>query len=137
MSTPKQTETHAEDVVRQEIIKLEQRRCDAYLRRDLEALDGLLPEHFTYTRPSGIVLDKRQLLAALDSGEMIFESFDRHCDDVSVYLNTAVAIGRDTVRGRYQGRDISGHYRFSHMYVERDGRWEVVATHASRLAPES
>ena len=135
MSTSRQTADKREDVVKQEIIGLERQRCEAYVRRDLKALDELLPEHFTFTRPSGVVLNKAQLLAALSAGDMIFESFDRQYDDVNVYLNTAVAIGRDTVRAHYQGRDISGQYRFSNMYVERGGRWAVVATHASRLAP--
>jgi hypothetical protein len=134
MSTPRQTADSNDNSVKEEIIGLERRRCDAYLRRDLKALDELLPDHFTFTRPSGIVLNKRQLLAALDAGEMIFESFDRQYDDINVYLNTAVAIGCDTVKGSYQGRDLSGQYRFSNMYVERAGHWMVVATHASRLA---
>lgn len=122
-----------EAAVAQEIVGLERQRCDAYVTRDVAVLARLLPEHFTFTRPSGIVLDRAQLLRAIESGELTFESFDRQVDDVNAYLNTAVAIGRDTVKGQYQGRDISGHYRFSNMYVQRDDRWEVVATHASQL----
>ncbi len=126
-------ENMPEAAVAQEIIGLERQRCDAYVTRDVAALARLLPEHFTFTRPSGIVLDRAQLLRAIEGGELTFESFDRQVDDVNVYLNTAVAIGRDTVKAQYQGRDISGHYRFSNMYVQRADRWEVVATHASQL----
>ena len=130
MSMPERSQ---DSRVAREIKELERQRCDAYLRRDVAALDRLLPEHFTFTRPSGIVLGKAQLLQAIASGELSYESFDRQYDEVSVYLNTSSAIGQDTVRGQYQGRDISGQYRFSNMYVERGGRWVVVATHASRL----
>ncbi len=123
----------AQAETRAAIIDLERRRCEAYLARDIAALERMLPDHFTFTRPSGIVLTKPQLLQAVAAGELAFNSFDRQYDDVNVHLNTAVAIGRDTVAGQYQGRDIGGRYRFSNMYVQRDGRWQVVATHASKI----
>ena len=115
---------------------MEQQRCVAYLQRDIVALDHLLPDYFTFTRPPGIVLTKAQLLLAIARGELVFESFDRRYETFSVHLNTAAATGRDTVRGSYQGRDISGQYHFNNTYVLRGKGWEVAATHASRLATD-
>jgi len=121
----------------QEIIALEQRRCAAYLQRDIVALDQLLPDYFSFTRPSGIVLTKAQLLAAIACGELTFESFDRHYDSITVHQNTAAATGLDTVRGSYLGQDIGGQYRFRNVYVQRSRGWEVAATHASKLVTEA
>ncbi len=129
MSTPEQNQ----DPVVREIIALERQRCDAYIKRDVAALDRLLPEYFVFTRPPGIVLTKAQLLTAIARGELIFESFDRHYDIVSVHRNTASATGHDTVQGSYQGRDVGGQYGFRTTYVQRGKGWEVAATHTSQL----
>ncbi|MGH9944896.1 MAG: nuclear transport factor 2 family protein [Pyrinomonadaceae bacterium] len=128
--------TQTSEAVMQEINHLEQLRVDAYLKRDLESLKRLLPEHFTFTRPSGIVLNKAQLLKVIESGELTFESFERSCEKVKVHLNSASTTGLDTVKGRYKERDITGQYRFSNTYVRRQGQWVVVAAHASQATPD-
>jgi hypothetical protein len=37
--------------------------------------------------------------------------------------------------GQYKGKDISGQYRWTDVFVKRQGRWQVVATHASQIVP--
>ncbi len=118
----------------QEIVRAEQQRCDAYIGRDVAALERMLSEYFTFSSPLGRVLTKPQLLEAIARSELIFESIERHYDTVSVHRNTASATGRDTVRGSYQGQDFSGHYHFRTTYVQRGRGWEVAATQTNRLA---
>lgn len=130
MSMPGQSQ----DSVTQEIIRAEQQRCDAYIKRDVAALARMLSEYFTFTSPDGRVLTKPQLLAAITSSELIFESIERHYDTISVHRNTASATGRDTVQGSYQGQDFGGQYHFRTTYVQRGRGWEVAATYTSRLA---
>ena len=130
MSTPAQSQ---EEVVR-EIVAQERQRIAAYAALDVAALDRLLPEHFTFTRPGGVVLTKAQLLRLIGLGELVYERIDRQYDYVSAYLNTAVVIGRDTVVGSYQGRDLSGRYRTCSMYLRAGGGWQVAVTHTHRLA---
>jgi uncharacterized RmlC-like cupin family protein len=42
--------------------------------------------------------------------------------------------GRARIRGRSEGQDVSGEYRYTRVYVKRDGRWQIVASHFSRGA---
>ena len=123
----------ADSVIAQEVVRQDHQRVEAYLKRDIDTLNRILPDKYIFTRSFGF-FNKIELIKAIESGELIFESFDRQYQDVNVYLNTAVAVGRDTVRGRYKGRDISGQFRFSNMYVLHDGQWQVVATHSTRLS---
>lgn len=125
----------SESAIAQEIIRQDHQRIEAYLKRDIATLNRLLPDKYIFTRSFGF-FSKTELLKAIESGELIFESFDRQYLDVNVYLNTAVAVGRDRVKGRYKGRDISGWFRFSNMYVLHDGQWQVVATHSTRLGQQ-
>ena len=123
------------ETVESMITHLERERVQAYVRRDLAALEQRLPYDFLFTRTLGRAFNKPQLLEVLTSGELVFASYTRYVRQVSVHVNRAVATGHDEVTGRYQGRDISGRYAFSSLYVERDGLWEVVSAHAYRLAP--
>jgi hypothetical protein len=70
----------------------------------------------------------------LESGDITFESSAREYDAVKIYGNSALVTGQDAVKGSYGKKDFSGHYRFSNLYVCNDGRWQVVATHATKIA---
>ena len=122
----------SDSVTAQEIIRLERERVEAYTKRDIATLERLLPESFIFTRSVGS-FSKSELLHIIESGELTFESFDRQYDAVKVYLNTGVAVGQDRVAGRYKEEDFSGLFRFSNMYVWHEGRWQVVATHSTRI----
>ena len=41
--------------------------------------------------------------------------------------------GAELQKSKYKGRDTSGQYRFTDVYVKRDGRWQAVTTHLSRV----
>ena len=113
--------------------RLERERVRAYVERDLATLDRVLPTDFVFTRSLGRAFNKRQLMEALASGELALDTYQRTVRKVTVVNNTAHAIGDDLVRGSYQGRDISGTYHFSSIYVEHEGGWQVAAAHAYRL----
>ena len=54
---------------------------------------------------------------------------------VHVYGNVAVVTGRNTIKGVWEDieHDISGPYRFTDVFVKRDGRWQCVASQSSRI----
>jgi|SRR5919205_1109354 hypothetical protein len=115
------------------VTHLERQRVRAYVERDLATLDRVLPPDFLFTRSLGRAFNKAELMGAIASGELALEEYERNVRKVTVVNNTAHAIGLDRVRGRYQGRDISGTYHFNSIYVEQEGGWRVVAAHAYRL----
>ena len=47
---------------------------------------------------------------------------------ITVYGDAAVVIGRDNLKGSYNGVSAAGSVRFTHVYVRRDGRWQLVAS---------
>jgi hypothetical protein len=124
------------DTVESMIAHIERERVHAYVQRDVATLERRLPYDFLFTRTLGRAFNKPQLIEVLTSGELMFESYERHVAQVSVHMNMAVARGHDEVTGQYKGRDISGRYEFSSIYIERDGLWEVVSAHAYRIEPK-
>jgi len=39
------------------------------------------------------------------------------------------------VKSSYKGKDTSGHYVWTDVYMNREGQWQVVATQGSKLLP--
>jgi hypothetical protein len=52
-----------------------------------------------------------------------------------VYGNTATVVGRSNQKGRENGKDYSGDYRFTRVYVKRGSHWETVALQTTLIQP--
>ena len=118
----------------QEIKRIERERTEAYLRRDVVALDRTLPDNFAFTRSIGIALNKAQMLQAIKDGDLVFESINREVENLLIYPNAVVARGNQTVKGLYKGQDIGGQYHFNNIYLKQQDRWVIISADATRIA---
>ena len=50
---------------------------------------------------------------------------------VRLYGNTAVVTARAEVRGRDLGEEFNGPYRYTRVWVKRNGRWQTVSYQAT------
>jgi len=55
---------------------------------------------------------------------------------VRVYGKAAVVTYRETVKGQYKDKDISGQSRETDTWVKLAGRWQIVATHLSKIVEQ-
>jgi ketosteroid isomerase-like protein len=53
----------------------------------------------------------------MTSGDLKFQSMELADLEAHVYGNTAVATGKNSLKGTYKGQDISGSYRFTDTWV--------------------
>lgn len=118
------------------IVDLEERLAQAWVKRDRPFIDGLLASDWTVTDPSGRILTKQQVLTET------FSTSERRIDtmvvdDVKVRVIGAVAIatGRTRATGSYQGQVASVVLRFTDVFLRRDGRWQVVTSQGTIVAP--
>lgn len=119
--------------VERELIKLEHEWADAVVRGDTAVLDRIEADDLIVTDTDGKVSNKAQDQADIKSGAFKVESIKLDNMKVQAYGDTAVVTGRTTMTGQYKGKDISGQYRWTDVFVKRQGRWQVVATHASQI----
>jgi len=113
--------------------KLDQERIQAQIGADAAALDRLYGEDFIGIGPSGTVRTKPEVIADFTSGSLRFQSIAT--DDVRwrVYGSAAVETGRSTMIGQDKGKAVPRDNRFTRVWVERQGRWQLVANHYSLL----
>jgi hypothetical protein len=115
------------------IARLEQGRIQAMIAVDIPALERILADTLTYTHSTGRVETKRQFLDALESGRTKYKSMRRDDVKVSVYGCAAVVTGRAQVELRSDGQDRAFAIRFTDVYVDGGGRWQMVAWESTRL----
>jgi ketosteroid isomerase-like protein len=118
----------------QELLKLEQQWNDAMVKSDIAFLERILAEDYMFTTPEGEVLTKAELLAEMKSGEDVVASAMTHDMKVRVYGEAAVVTGHSSYQETVKGKDISGEYRWTDTWIKKDGRWQCVADHASKVS---
>jgi ketosteroid isomerase-like protein len=121
--------------VQEELKKLENERNTAITKSDTAALERTTSDDYTLINLSGQLRNKSQLMQSFKTGDIKITS--REIDDVNVrvYGNTAVVTGHVTQKGKGEGKDITGQYRFTRVYVKQKGTWQSVAAQETRISP--
>jgi hypothetical protein len=110
-------------------------RLDAQVRGDVDALDKCLGADLTYVHSSGVVETKDQFLGGIKSGKYKYKAVTTEGVTVRSYGDTAVLGGKATIDVVADGKDLHVVLRFTDVWVKRDGRWQMVAWHSTRLNP--
>ena len=119
-----------------EILKLEELRNQAVLHGDVAALDQMTSDDYTFITLRGEMRTKQEILNGFKSGSFHYDSREIADLKVRVYgSNTAVVTGRSMQKGTENGKDYSGDYLFTRVYVKQNGRWLTVALQATLIRP--
>ena len=124
----------------QELMALERAIGEANVRRDKAFFERIEAEEFIFTDASGGITTKKEDVSSLDTPPApdAPRLISYVPDDMRVYLydDTAVVFGRVTTTVRTkEGKELSRQSRFTDVFVRRDGRWQLVAGHSSRIPP--
>jgi ketosteroid isomerase-like protein len=120
-------------VLTAEVQKLMQEWIESYGKRDTRFLERYLSGDYVSTFPDGAVLDKKGEIESVKSGVLAFTEIPIEMK-VRIYGGTAVITGRSTMKAKMKGQDVSGEYRFTHVWIKRSNRWQVVASQVTRIA---
>ena len=119
-----------QETIRQ-VIDMERQAKEASLHRDADFSQRTLADDYVAITPLGTVTTKQDTLSARRSGQLRYESIDVTDMVVRVYGDTAVVTARADVKGHQLGEDFSGPYRYTRVWVRRNGRWQTVSYQAT------
>ena len=119
----------------QEIRALEEERNRAILNGDAAALERMTSDDYTFITLRGELRTKAEIVKGFQSGSFKYESRTISDLNVRVYGDAAVVTGRSSQKGRENGKDYSGDYRFTRVYVKQSGRWVTVALETTLIQP--
>ena len=125
--------TSAGQDVEATLMKMERAAAAALIKRDLAGFGGIFADDAVVVGPDGAVQTKAQLLADVKSGALVIQSTDISEMKVRVFGESAVATYMTTDKGKYKERDISGKYRWTDVFVNRGGKWQIVAAQGTPI----
>ena len=124
-----------ESVDTKELSRLETVWNDAYLHLNVKVLDSLWADDLIVTMTDMSVMTKLQAIGLLRSGRMKFPRYATSDIRIRLYDDAAVVTGRLQRTRNINGRNLDDDWQFTKVYIRRVGRWQVVAWHASTIAP--
>jgi len=112
-----------------EILGLEDRRIEAMVKGDVQALEEILADDLIYTHTTARLDTKASFIDAVKTGKSNYKSVDRKNVEVRNLGDTAVVTGH----ARFHVGDNKFAARFTDVYAKRNGSWQMVAWQSTRL----
>ena len=137
-ATPERVDPAA---IEAEILKLEREWMEAPKTKNGEAVRRIVADDAVLVYPDGTVATKADEVRTIEAGDVTSDSFEMLESKVTVIdANAALLAGRSSIKnGKYKDPtskktiDISGEYRFLEVYAKRNGRWQVIASQATKM----
>ncbi len=114
-------------------LDLETKWMNAWKNKDVETVREILADDFTLTSSlsTGALVDKEDWIAKLAIYNCTEFRFDKI--KVRVYGNTSVVNTWFHQEATANGKDWSGDFLITDVWVKKDENWQVVARHANWL----
>jgi ketosteroid isomerase-like protein len=113
----------------EQLRSLETQITTLYKQRKIEQIAALLDEDFVITFEDGTTHSKTGYVSynAMPSVHVI----EAETSDVKVHLhgNTAILTGVYHERGDEKGKPYDYHDRFTDVWMKKDGKWRMIASH--------
>ena len=118
---------------RQMIIDLDKKRMTAMAQKDIATLNELLSNDLVYTHSSARLDTKQSLIGAMESGATVYTAVvpsDVKAQDLG---DTVVLTGSCRISVNAGGRPNSFGVRFTDVYANKAGKWQMVTWQSTRL----
>jgi ketosteroid isomerase-like protein len=118
----------------EELLKLEKQFAAAIVSNDLEGIGRLVMDDWIIIGGDGEIVDRARFCEVIKSGALTHDKMESENFRVRVYGDSAVITGITRTHGKFMGQEFSTRERATDVFVKRDGKWQCVLTHLTRLA---
>lgn len=109
------------------------RRISGLIHADRAALESVLADDLTYGHSDGRLQTKAELLAALSTGAVTYQSYDGPPPSVRIQENVALLSGIAELDATARGTKVKLWLRYLAVYEKREGVWRLTAYQSTRL----
>ena len=118
----------------QELLKVEKEFAKAIVKNDLEGIERLVAVDWIIVGPDGEIVERARFFEVIKSGAMTHDAMESEDFRMRIYGDSAVVTGITRTKGKFMGQEFSTKERATDVFVKRDGRWQCVLTHLTRLS---
>lgn len=117
----------------QTIIALDKKRMDAMCKQDIPALNALLADDLVYTHSSARLDTKQSLIGSMTAGTTVYTAIEPSNVKAQDLGHAVVLTGAARIHVMSNGKPNSFGVRFTDVYVNNGGQWQMVAWQSTRL----
>jgi len=116
-----------------ELKQIENDWVDAQKTKNAEKLGDILADNWVGLGWDGKRTDKAKALAEMKTPGNSLDTIEMGPMTVRVFGNTAVVTGSDTEKSMEDGKDTSGKYVWTDVFVKQNGKWRAVASQSTKV----
>ena len=116
-----------------ELKQIENAWTDAQKTRNVDALRDILADDWVGLGWDGEMSDKAKALSDLKSPGNSLNNIEMGPMKVRIFGNTAVVTGSNTEKSMEHGKDSSGRYIWTDVFVKQKGTWRAVASQSAKV----
>jgi len=118
------------DDAAQVVTQHEREWVNGIVQKDTGIIEKLLADDFIGTT-NDVRYGKAEAVNDVKTG--VHSTLDLEDVNVRVYGDTAIVTFDQNERSKHGDEDFSGHYMFTNVWVKRNGQWQAVSSHGSRI----
>src|SRR6476661_8694879 len=116
-----------------ELLRIGEAFAEAIVRNDLESIGRFVADDWVVIDPNGEIVDRARFFEVIKSGALTHDTMDSEDFRVRVYGDSAVVTAITSTKGKFMGEEFITRERATDVFVRREGRWQCVLTHLTRL----
>jgi ketosteroid isomerase-like protein len=102
--------------------------------RQIQYLQELFTDDFVEILDGGQILTKAQLIKSIEASNTQVDVLDADQIQVSqVSPNLAILTDRTTIKGRFNGKDVTAQYRVFRIFMKQQDKWRAAGAALTRL----
>jgi ketosteroid isomerase-like protein len=117
----------------QKIIELDRQRMQAMAQKEIATLNALLSDDLVYTHSTARLDTKKSLIEAMESGRTVYTAVEPSDVKAQDLGNAVVLTGSACIAVLSSGKPNSFSVRFTDVYANKDGQWQIVAWQSTRI----
>ena len=117
----------------QMVIELDKKRMTAMAQKDIATLNRLLSDDLIYTHSSARLDTKQSLIGNMESGSTVYTAVEPSDVKAQDLGDAVVLTGACRISVMSQGGPNSFSVRFTDVYANKGGQWQMVTWQSTRL----
>ena len=115
------------------VIELDRKRMSAMAQKDIATLNELIADDLVYTHSSARLDTKQSLIGNMESGSTVYTAVEPSDVKAQDLGDAVVLTGACRISVMSQGRPNSFSVRFTDVYANKGGQWQMVTWQSTRL----
>ena len=117
----------------QTVIDLDRKRMQAMCAKDIATLEQIIADDLVYTHSSARLDTKKSLIGNMESGGTVYTSVEPSDVKAQDLGDVVVLTGSCRISVMSNGRPNSFGVRFTDVYANKGGQWQMVTWQSTRL----